>query len=72
MLKSLSDSNKKLAGKYRFCMRGKLNRTVPVLLDNTMVENIHVLLKYRHLAGVPEGNPYVDGIRGTDNQDFVY
>jgi len=36
---SLSEENKKIAEKYvRFCIRGKLSRTVPVLLTNALFQ----------------------------------
>lgn len=37
---SLSKENKRIAEKYiRFCIRGKLGRTVPVLLSNDLFES---------------------------------
>lgn len=41
MYKSLSTENRQIAQKYvRFCIRGKLRRTVPVLLSNDLFESI--------------------------------
>lgn len=52
--KSLSMEDKKIAEKYvRFCIRGKLRRTVPVLLSNNLLDCVTLILKYRKEANVP-------------------
>lgn len=54
---SLSQEHKKIVKKYiRFCIRGKLGRTVPVLLSNALFECINLIIKYRKEAKVPEKN----------------
>lgn len=63
--KSLPTEHKKIAQKYiRFCIRGKLGRTLPVLLSNHLFESIILILKYRKQAGVLKKNPYVFGLPG--------
>ncbi|KAM0726627.1 hypothetical protein ACS0PU_007811 [Formica fusca] len=53
--KSLSTESRIIAEKYiRFCIRGKLGRTVPVLLSNDLFQSIILILKFRKQAGVPE------------------
>lgn len=70
---SLSKANKKIAEKYiRFCIRGKLGRTVPVLLSNELFESINIILQLRNEAEVPAKNPYVFGLPGLRNQRYKY
>ncbi|XP_071581740.1 uncharacterized protein [Temnothorax nylanderi] len=73
LYKSLSKEHKKIANKYiRFCIRGKLGRTVPVLLSNDLFESINLILKYRKESNVPEKNPYVFGLPGYNKQRYKY
>jgi len=70
---SLSNANKKIAEKYiRFCIRGKLGRTVPVLLSNELFESINLILHFRNEAEVPAKNPYIFGLPGIKNQRYRY
>lgn len=72
LFEALPQESRQIAQKYvRFTIRGKLNRTVPVLLDNTMVKCIELILQYRHQARVKEKNPYVFGIPSVGNE-FKY
>ncbi|XP_066600560.1 uncharacterized protein [Prorops nasuta] len=65
---SLSEEGKKQASRYvRFLIRGKLGRTVPVLLDFEMLECIQTILKYRKRAKVHKQNKYVFGVPSHDN-----
>ncbi|XP_044757076.1 uncharacterized protein LOC123315447 [Coccinella septempunctata] len=65
LYKKLNPQSKQIANKYsRILLRGKLNRTVPVLLDNEMVESLKMILKYRKEAGVSESNTYLFGLPG--------
>jgi len=51
---SLPPESKAIANKYvRITIRGKKNRTVPVLLYPQLVKNIDLILKYRTQAKVP-------------------
>lgn len=69
----LSPKSRKLAKNYvRFEIRGKLNRTVPVLLSRLFTESIETILKFRKDAGVPEKNRFVFGIPGGNKQRFKY
>jgi len=44
---SSSEENKKIAEKYvRFCIRGKLGRTVPVLLTNELFQCVILIIKF--------------------------
>lgn len=70
---ALIEENKKIAQKYiRFCIRGKLGRTVPVLLSNDIFECITLILEFRLEAGVPQKNPYVFGLPGLDRNRYKY
>ncbi|XP_024875325.1 uncharacterized protein LOC112456803, partial [Temnothorax curvispinosus] len=70
---SLSNDEKKAAEKYvRFTMRGKLGRTVPVLLHKQMLDNLKLLLSYRKTANVHSNNPYLFGVPGTLKGDYRY
>lgn len=70
---SLSNDEKKAAEKYvRFTMRGKLGRTVPVLLHKQMLESLQLLLSYRKIANVHAKNPYLFGVPGILKGDYRY
>jgi len=70
---SLSEENRKIAENYsRFCIRGKLGRTVPVLLTNELLKCIHIILKFRKEAEVSEKNPYLFGLRGCNKNRYRY
>lgn len=63
MYASLSPESKAIANKYvRITIRGKKNRTVPVLLYPQLVKNIDLILKYRIQAKVPAHNKYLFGL----------
>lgn len=55
----------------RFVIRGKLGRTVPVLLDREVVSCVELVLNYRDLAGVPPNNPYVFGLPGRTEYNHL-
>ncbi|KAL6254303.1 hypothetical protein P5V15_014349 [Pogonomyrmex californicus] len=55
-----------------FFIRGKLERSVPVLLDYEMKTCIDLLLQYRKEANIPEKNPYVFALPGYDKMRFRY
>ncbi|KYN00576.1 hypothetical protein ALC62_08645 [Cyphomyrmex costatus] len=62
--KKLRVSEKERVKEYiRFTIRGKLNRTVPVLLKQNMIESIEIILNYRKMAGVSSKNPYIFGLQ---------
>lgn len=70
---SLSTQNRKIAEKYvRFCIRGKLGRTVPVLLPHDLFESINLILKFREKVGVPKNNPYVFGLPSNEKRRYKY
>lgn len=65
---NLSINAKTIANKYaRILLRGKLNRTVPVLLDSEMIECLELIRKFRKEANVSRRNPYLFGIPGSVN-----
>jgi len=60
MYKALSAQAKEIAKKYvRFTLRGKLGRTVPVLLTEELKDCIEMILKHRKAAKVSSKNPYL-------------
>jgi len=62
-----------IANKYvRFLIRGKLGRTVPVILDIELVQCIELILKHRNEANVPKDNPYVFGMPNNNKRNFKY
>ncbi|KAG5891913.1 hypothetical protein JTB14_022663 [Gonioctena quinquepunctata] len=64
---------KQAAQKYvRFTIRGKLNRTVPVLLHREVLVCLQTLLRYRSEAHVSNQNPYLFGIPGILKGDHKY
>ncbi|KYN06057.1 hypothetical protein ALC62_03000 [Cyphomyrmex costatus] len=70
---SLSEKDKKIAEKYiRFCIRGKLGRTVPVLLSSDLFNSINLILKFRKEAKIPTKNPYVFALPGYNKERFKY
>jgi len=57
---ALSIECQKIAMEYvRFTIRGKLSRTVSVLLDSELQRCVELILQYRRKAGVSSSNPYV-------------
>ncbi|XP_018312232.1 uncharacterized protein, partial [Mycetomoellerius zeteki] len=70
---SLSAKDKKTAQKYvRFCIRGKLGRTVLVLLPNDLFKCVILILKFRKDANVSKKNPYIFGLPSLNKQRFRY
>ncbi|XP_077256678.1 uncharacterized protein LOC143894360 [Temnothorax americanus] len=73
LYKSLSHEARSVANKYvRFVIRGKLGRSVPVLLDDEMKCCVDLILRYRKEANIPQGNPYVFALPGYDKKRFKY
>jgi len=56
----------------RITIRGKLGRTVPVLLHKEILECIKIIVHYCKYAGVSEINPYVFGINTIDKRRHGY
>lgn len=54
----------------RFVLRGKLNSTVPVLLDAEVFKRIELLLKLRKKANVPLNNPFLFGLSGSKENGY--
>ncbi|KAF5305361.1 hypothetical protein FQR65_LT18706 [Abscondita terminalis] len=58
-----------LAKKYkRFEIRGKLNRTVPVLVDFEIESCINLIIEKREQAGISAENPYVFACFSVDHR----
>lgn len=56
----LLEQNKETEERYvRFLIRGKLNRTVPVILDKHQVRCIELMLKFRNHVKMSINNSYV-------------
>lgn len=57
----------------RFTIRGKLNRTVPVLLDaQQMLKSTELLLKFRKDAKVPSSNPFLFGLPSKNSSHYKH
>jgi hypothetical protein len=61
MCKSFTQTDK-THNYVRFTIHGKLNKTVPVLLDAQMLKSIQLLLQFRKDAKVPSANPFLFGL----------
>lgn len=71
--KSLSTEDRKIAEEYvRFCIRGKLGRTVPVLLSNDLFNCVTLILRYRKEANEPKKNPYIFGLPSINKKRYRY
>ncbi|XP_043288271.1 uncharacterized protein [Venturia canescens] len=69
----LSTEGKNAANKYvRVEIRGKLNRVVPVLLNQRMKKSVDLILAHAKRAGVSSKNPYVFGIPSDDKNRFAF
>lgn len=63
MYEALSTNAKEIAKRYvRFTLRGKLGRSVPVLLTAELRDCIDMILKHRKAAKVSSKNPYLFGL----------
>ncbi|CAH0558594.1 unnamed protein product [Brassicogethes aeneus] len=72
LYKTMSENDRKRAGKYvRFAIRGKLNRTVSVLIDASQLECLNLMLKVRSMVGICEQNPYLFGVPGNKPFKFL-
>lgn len=73
LYKQLSDSTKEFAKQFvRLTLRGKLGRTVAVLLSPFVVQCIETILKFRKRAGVSSDNEYIFSIPHTKNLSKKY
>lgn len=71
--KRMDSKNKKIANNYvRFTIRGKLNRTVPVLLTGDLLKCINKILEHRLEANVNPSNKFVFGVRSADKSRHSY
>jgi len=73
MYKALSARAKEIANKYvRFTLRGKLGRTVPVLLREELRDCVEMILKHRKAAKVSSKNPYLFGLPSLKKDKHRY
>jgi len=56
----------------RMTIRGKLGRTVPVLLHKEVLKCMKMIVHYRKHAEVSENNPYIFGIHSQDKRRYKY
>lgn len=71
--KRMSTKEKEYAKKYvRFTVRGKLMRTVPVIIDKEVEECCLEILNHREEAGVPSNNDYLFGLPSNDRDRMKY
>lgn len=70
---TLTPKGKALANRYmRFEIRGKRNRTVPVLIDDNLKECMDLILTYRKDAHVSRKNEYFFGMPSVDKDRHKY
>ncbi|EFN69585.1 hypothetical protein EAG_07978, partial [Camponotus floridanus] len=67
-----SELYKSLSKYVRMTIRGKLGRTVPVLLHEEILKCMQMIVNYRKHAGVSENNPYIFGIYTSDKRRYKY
>ncbi|XP_067211702.1 uncharacterized protein [Linepithema humile] len=73
MYETLSTRAKEIAKRYvRFTLRGKLGRTVPVLLTGELRDCIDMILKYKKAAKVSVNNPYLFGLPSIVKNKYRY
>lgn len=73
MYEKLSTHAKEIAKKYvRFTLRGKLGRTVPVLLTGELRDCIDMILNHRKAARVSTKNPYLFGLPSLIKNKYRY
>lgn len=73
LYKRLSDSTKEFAKQFvRLTLRGKLGRTVSVLLNPFVVQCIETILKFRKHAGVSSDNEYIFSVPHTNRLSKKY
>lgn len=69
LYKSLSTVEQYLAQRYmKIELRGKLGRSVPILLSLDEVNTVNLILKHRAEAQVDENNPYVFACPGAQDK----
>ncbi|XP_037033027.1 uncharacterized protein LOC119072014 [Bradysia coprophila] len=70
---ALSDESKDLARRYsRMRVRGKLNRTVPVLLNQTMKKCLELLVSHREDALIDTKNDHLFALQPSPIEDINY
>ncbi|KAF5275540.1 hypothetical protein FQR65_LT16598 [Abscondita terminalis] len=67
IISNLPVEERKNAHKYvRIQLRGKLGRSVSILIDKNEFKTLQLVISKREEAGVPATNPYVFGLPGGD------
>ncbi|XP_029159005.1 uncharacterized protein LOC114931205 [Nylanderia fulva] len=73
LYKQLSNSTKEFAKQFvRLTLRGKLGRTVSVLLSPFVIQCIETILKFRKYAGVSSNNEYIFSVPHTNRLSKKY
>lgn len=73
LFRSLSDMSKEIAKKYiRFTIRGKLYRTVGVIVDISVFECMQLIILQRNKVGVSKNNPYIFGLPGEHEKEYSH
>ncbi|XP_058980559.1 uncharacterized protein LOC131803367 isoform X1 [Musca domestica] len=68
MLENISKQSINFAKQFvRITLRGKLGRTVSVLLDPLCIKSINIILKFREKAGISKTNPYIFSAPGKSS-----
>nr|CAI5838737.1 unnamed protein product [Callosobruchus analis] len=70
LYESLSKQDQSLATYVRFLIRGKLNRNVPVLLDQHLLACVELIVEHRKSAKVSDINPYVFVIQSNEKNRY--
>ncbi|XP_058980311.1 uncharacterized protein LOC101901061 isoform X2 [Musca domestica] len=73
LLEKMSEQSIKFAKQFvRISLRGKLGRTVGVLLDPMCLKSINLIIKFRKKAGIRESNPYIFSAPGKSGLAKMY
>ena len=71
--KRLTSKEKEYANKYvRFVFRGKLNRTVEVILPKDLENCCVAIIRHRKEANVPDNKGYLFGLPSNDGTRLKY
>jgi len=73
LYEKLSEESRQYAKKFaRITIRGKLGRTVPVLLNLIVIKSIDTILKYRKKARVKSNNEYIFSVPNANKLKKKY
>ncbi|XP_058980347.1 uncharacterized protein LOC131803275 [Musca domestica] len=73
LLDNMSEESIQFAKQFvRISLRGKLGRTVSVLLDPMCIKAVQLILKFRKNAGIKNSNPYIFSAPATSKLSKMY